>query len=206
MGIMNLLKGNWSGRVGQTVGSKWKDKSTIRSYAKPSNPNTPDQQTTRTGFAAVSAFVALFADMIKRFSSLDIRSMSVRNAILSLNSTQVATGALVPSTLKVNKGGLPNASGFSASVAAGLASLTALWTPPTASTISADAVMVVVAVDKADSRAYVKTALASTGTVVITESFAANANLDVYHYIIDYRGSSKVGSPSAYTAVTAPAA
>lgn len=42
---MNTLKGNYTGKVGQTVGSKWKNLSTERVFTKPSNPNTEAQLT-----------------------------------------------------------------------------------------------------------------------------------------------------------------
>ena len=75
MGILNLLKANYTGKVGQTVGAKWKDKSTIRTYTKPSNPDTAAQKQTRKGFGDVSTFIATFADQIKMYSSLDRKSV-----------------------------------------------------------------------------------------------------------------------------------
>ena len=71
MGKMNLLKANWEGKVGQTVGAKWKNKSTIRTYTKPSNPNTSGQQSVRGVFAEMTSFVAMFADQIKYLSALN---------------------------------------------------------------------------------------------------------------------------------------
>ena len=94
MGVMNLLKADWKGKVGQTVGAKWKNLSTIRTYTKPSNPDTAAQQVTRSGFKEVSSFAALFSDQIKQLSALDTRGMSVRNAIISANSEMVKNGAL----------------------------------------------------------------------------------------------------------------
>ena len=84
MGKMNLLKANYEGKVGQTVGAKWKNVSTLRTYTKPSNPNTDAQQTVRSGFKAINEFVALFADQIRYKSALDTSGMSVRNAIVKL--------------------------------------------------------------------------------------------------------------------------
>ena len=206
MGKLNLLKGAYEGKVGQTVGSKWKNLSTIRTYAKPANPNTPAQQTTRTGFSLISAFVALFSDLIRRLSALDTRAMSVRNAILQLNASQVAAGALTTSTLIVSKGGLPVPATFAATVAAGLANLTATWAEVVSSAVSAAALVVVVVVDKTDKRAYVGSALNSLETITIPGPFTASAQLDVYYYLLDTRGSSKVASNNGYKSVTAPAA
>jgi hypothetical protein len=206
MGVLNLLKGAYSGKVGQTVGSKWKNLSTIRTFAKPSNPNTPDQQTTRTGFAAVSAFVALFADQVKRFTSLDLRAMSVRNAIMRLNAAQIAAGTLDEATLKINKGGLPNVTTFVPTAPAGLATVVSTWDPATAPSISAEAEVVVVVVSQGTGEAWVDKALNTAGTLTITGVFPASEPLDVYHYVLDSRGSSKVGSSSAYSTITTPSA
>lgn len=206
MGIMNFLKGTYNGKVGATVGSKWKNKGIIRTYAIPSNPNTPAQQTTRTGFAAISAFVALFADFIKRLTALEVRAMSVRNAIMSINSDMIASGTFDKTALVISKGGLPNVTDFMATVPAGLAKITATWTKSLSPNLTVDARVVVVAVDATAKAAYVGSALQSEETLDIAGPITANADLDVYWYMLDYRGSSKVASNNGYAAVTAPAA
>lgn len=205
MGLLNLVKGKWDGKVGQLVGSKWKDKATLRSYAVPSNPNTQKQQTTRQGFGDISKFVALFADQIKALSPLNTRSMTVRNAILALNKQMIAAGTLTPADLKISRGGLPavNSIAVTASVAGGKA--TATWTEVTGSTITDKALVVVVVVDKTANAAYVGSALNSAGTLEIEGTFNTANNLDCYAYLLDFRGSAKVGSVSVYKQVT-PAA
>lgn len=206
MGIMNLLKANWSGKVGQTVGAKWKDKSTIRVFTKPAYTNTPAQQTIRTGFSEVTSFVALFADQIKSVSALDTKGMSVRNAILKLNKDQIAAGALVPANLKISRGGLPNPTGLAVTAPAGLASFTVSWTEAAGATVSGKAKLVVVVVNDAENFVAVGTALNSAETLSIAAAVPASTTFDVYTYIVDYRGSSRVGSPSVHTTVTSPAA
>ena len=126
---MNLLKADWSGKVGKTVGAKWKNLSTIRAYTKPSNPNTPDQQTTRAGFGSMASFVAQFSDQLKPYGTLDTSGMSLRNAIIKANKEQVSTGVLDTTTLIISKGGLPMPSGAAASAPAGLSSINVTWTP-----------------------------------------------------------------------------
>ena len=202
MGIVNLIKGKWDGKVGQLVGSKWKDKATLRSYAIPSNPNTQSQQTTRKGFGDVSKFVALFSDQVKALSPLNTRSMTVRNAILSLNKDMVANGTLDAANLKISRGGLPAVNTFAATASVGENKITANWTAVTGSTITAKAIVVVVAVDKAANAAYVGSALNTAGTLEISGTFTAANNLDCYAYLLDFRGSAKVGSVSVYKQVT----
>lgn len=202
MGIVNLIKGKWDGKVGQLVGSKWKDKATLRSYAIPSNPNTQGQQTTRKGFGDVSKFVALFADQIKALSALNTRSMTVRNAILSLNKDMVSAGTLDPANLKISRGGLPAVNTFAATASVGDNKVTATWAMVSGSTITAKALVVVVVVDKTANAAYVGSAKNEAGTLEIQGTFNAANNLDCYAYLLDFRGSAKVGSVSVYKQVT----
>ncbi len=202
MGLLNLVKGKWDGKVGQLVGSKWKDKATLRSYAVPSNPNTQKQQVTRRGFGDVSKFVALFADQIKALSPLNTRSMTVRNAILMLNKQMIADGTLTAGDLQISRGGLPSVTTFQATASVADNKITATWTEVAGSTITDKAVVVVVAVDPTNNSAYVGSALNSAGTLEIPGTFAATAKLDCYAYLLDYRGSAKVGSVSVYSQVT----
>lgn len=198
MGILNLLKANYTGKVGQTVGAKWKDKSTIRTYTKPSNPDTAAQKQTRKGFGDVSTFIATFADQIKMYSSLDVKGMSLRNAIMKINKEMIKDGALDKATLLVNKGGLPIPT-----------TVTAVYSTPNETvTITFDEVASPVFSDKAIAVAVVVDAtgdFASVGVAPVTEPgvlvpWAANdaSGASVYLYFIDYRGSTRVGSKSVY--------
>jgi len=206
MGILNFLKGTYSGKVGATVGSKWKNKGTVRTFAIPSNPNTPAQQNVRNGFKTLSSFVSLFSVLISRLTALDTRGMSVRNAIIKLNAEQITTDVFTPEDLIISKGGLPNVNGFAAVVPAGLAAINCTWDKATSPSVSNNAQVVVVAVDSENKTAYVGSALNSAGTLSLPGPVAASATLHVYYYLLDYRGSSKVASINRYELVTAPAA
>ena len=199
MGIMNLLKANWTGKVGQVVGAKWKNKSTIRSYTKPAYTSTPAQQTIRQGFGEITSFVALFADQIRSLSALDTKGMSVRNSIIRLNKTQVSDGSLTPETLLVSRGGLPNVGNFVPVKKSAGAGFTATWTPATGATISERAKVIAIFVDPTTNFAAVGAALNSTGSMDVSYSVPTSAKLHVYFYLLDYRGSSRVASPSGYT-------
>lgn len=205
MGVMNLLKANWTGKVGQTVGAKWKNKSTIRSFTKPAYTDTPAQHTVRTGFAEITAYVALFADQIKAVSALDTKGMSVRNAIIKLNKEMVATGNLVPADLQISRGGLPGIGSLTPTIPAGLTAINATWTPVVGATISAKAKVVLVAVNDAANFVAVGSALNTAGTISIPATVPAATPINFHYYLIDYRGSSKVGSASGYATLTSPA-
>lgn len=50
MAKQNFLAGNYIGKLGDTIGQRWKDKHIIRAYTKPKNPRTPAQQAMRADF------------------------------------------------------------------------------------------------------------------------------------------------------------
>ena len=199
MGKMNLLKANWEGKVGQTVGAKWKNKSTIRTYTKPSNPNTAGQQSVRGVFAEMTSFVAMFADQIKYLSALNTAGQSVRNAIIQANKSQIMDGTFDKSTLLISKGGLQKVAGESAQATTG--KITVTWTKPTATNFTTNAKLIAVMVQPATGLVEVAEAKADAETLTGTMTFE-NGNVDVYVYYLDKRGSNKVASASDYINVT----
>lgn len=199
MGTMNLLKGKWDGKVGQTVGSKWKDKATIRTYSVPSNPNTQAQQDVRNAFKSITSFTALFTDQIKYLSALDTSGMSLRNAIVKLNGDMIAENDFNKADLLISKGGLQKVNGETATEASGKITIT--WTAPTATNFTSRAVLVAVFVQEETGLVEVKTASATAGTIAGDLTFSTG-NVDVYVYYLDYRGSNKVASLSDYVSVS----
>ena len=199
MGKMNLLKGKWDGKVGQTVGAKWKNRSTIRTYTAPSNPNTQAQQNVRGAFKSITSFVALFSDQSKYLSALDTSGMSVRNAIVKLNKEMIADNSFAKSDLLISKGGLQKVTGEAAVATAGKVGIT--WTAPTATNFTQEAQLVAVMVQESTGIVEVKTALATAESLEGTLTFEAG-KVDVYVYFLDKRGSNKVASLSDYIEVT----
>ena len=199
MGKMNLLKANWEGKVGQTVGAKWKNKSTIRTYTKPSNPNTAAQQGVRGVFAEMTSFVAMFADQIKYLSALNTAGQSVRNAIIQANKSQIMGASFDKSTLLISKGGLQKVAGESANATTG--KITVTWTKPTATNFTTNAKLIAVMVQPATGLVEVAEAAADTETLTGNMTFE-NGSVDVYVYYLDKRGSNKVASASDYISVS----
>lgn len=199
MGKMNTLKGNYIGKVGQTVGAKWKNLSTERVFTKPANPNTQAQQTVRSGFKAINAFVALFADQIRYRSALDTSGMSVRNAIVKLNKEMVSGNSFNKANLIVSKGGLQKVAGEAATATAGKVTVT--WTAPTATNFTENAKLVAVMVQEESGMVEVAEAAADAGTLASTLTFLAGT-VDIYVYFLDKRGSNKIASLSDYLTVT----
>lgn len=202
MGKLNILKAAYYGKVGETVGAKWKDKNTVRVLTIPSNPNTQAQQTVRTGFSEISKFVALFSDQIKTVSALNTRGMSVRNAIIKENKEMVAAGSLTPGDLVISKGGLPTPGGAAASGAQATGVITVPVTKITGTNVTAKAKIVVVVVSQTASQAWVEVSDNQAGNVEVQTGVTGTNPMEVYVYAIDYRGSAKVGSLSRHQQVT----
>lgn len=197
MGELNLLKGAYTGKVGKTVGAKWKNLSTVRTFTKPANPKTEAQVSVRTAFKDINSFVARFADAIKYLSAWNTAGMSVRNAIVKANKAMIDTGTFNKDSLQISKGGLakPTAlAGTWSNTAGGTISYT--WTKPIASNISADAKMIIVAVDEINDLFEVVDVKASAETATGAVNFPSTAVLSVYGYILDKHGSVKVASNS----------
>lgn len=201
MGKMNLLKGNWEGKVGQTVGAKWKNKSTIRTYTKPSNPKTAAQMSVRSAFAQMTAYVALFADQIKYLSALNTSGQSVRNAIIQANKMQISDGTFNKTSLMVSKGGLQKVTNEQATASAG--KITVTWDKPTATNFTKDAKLVAICIQESSGLVEVLEAEAKpVGSATVSGNIAfANGSVDVYVYFLDKRGSNKVASLSDYLTV-----
>lgn len=199
MGLLNLLKANYTGKVGQTVGAKWKDKSTVRTYSIPSNPRTDAQVSVRGGFASITKFTALFADQIKYLSALNTSGMSVRNAIIKLNKGMIPENNFDKATLLISNGGLQIPSNVVVADEAGKIKIT--WDEPTATNFSANAKLIVVAVQETSGIVEVFEAPYNGATQTGLATFQAG-KVDVYAYYIDKRGSNKVGSKSVYKEAT----
>lgn len=201
MGKMNLLKAKYDGKVGQTVGSKWKNQATLRTYSKPSNPNTEAQQTVRNAFASITSFVALFADQIKYSNALDTSGMSVRNAIIKLNKDKMNGGAIDFSTLVISKGGLQKPINAVLANDSGTPKFT--WAAPTATNFTAEAKAVAVFVDPTDQIVDVVEVAANALTAEASMSFDTNSDVYGFLYFLDKRGSNKIASLSVASKVTA---
>lgn len=202
MGKLNILKAAYYGKVGETVGAKWKDKNTVRVLTIPSNPNTQAQQTVRTVFRDMSKFVSLFSDQIKTVSALNTRGMSVRNAIIKMNKQQIMDGTFEAGDLVISRGGLPTPGGAAATGDQGSGDLTVPLVEITGSNVTDKAKIVIVAVSTKAQQAWVKVVDNTTASETISTGVTGTDPFNVYIYAIDYRGSAKVGSLSRHQQVT----
>lgn len=199
MGELNLLKGAYTGKVGKTVGAKWKNLSTVRTFTKPANPKTEAQVSVRNAFKEINSFVARFSDAIKYLSAWNTAGMSVRNAIVKANKAMIDTGVFSKETLQISKGGLAKPTALTGAWDGTTAkAISFTWTKPIASNISADAKMIIIAVDTTNDLFEVVEEKASAETATGKVIFPTSAELSVYGYILDKHGSVKVASNSVY--------
>ena len=63
MAKQNFLSGGYYGKLGATVGQRWKNKRTIRTYVKPAKPRTEVQQANRNKFANAVTFAQMGMQM-----------------------------------------------------------------------------------------------------------------------------------------------
>lgn len=196
MGVMNLLKANYEGKVGQTVGAKWKDKATIRTLTKPADPKTQAQQSVRSVFGKMTTYVSLFADQIKYLNALNTKGMSARNAIIKLNKSMIETGTFTPANLIISKGGLQKPNGVTAVKDTSTNAIKVSWSEVTATNFTDKAKAICVAVDEETQVVDVFEAAVSAKEANGTLSFATATDIQVFVYFLDWRGSAKVSSNS----------
>jgi hypothetical protein len=183
------------------VGAKWKDKSTIRSYTKPAYTDTPAQQVIRTGFGQLTHYLACFTAQLQGLSALNLRGQTIRNALVALNKDQVLAGELAPQQVKVSKGGLPPPSTMTATRSSPGEYLIS-WTAVTGPIISTKAKVVIAAAVVDGSLGAVTSALNTDGAATLSLGDDGTKTVLIYAYLLDYRGSSKVGSTSVVATVT----
>jgi hypothetical protein len=197
-----MLQGAWSGKLGDTVGSKWKDKKTLRSYAVPSNPDSPAQQLTRTNFGRMSKIFMTFADQLKPLTALDVKGMTVRNALVKLNKDIITNpeGDWDGKPLMISTGGLPLLPTFSGTSTE--TSQTITWTSiplPIISTRAQIVAVITLAPSTSDlwhrDYAIVKAVPYTSNTVTMTWA-APETICEIWVYLLDYRGSKRVTSIS----------
>lgn len=202
MGVMHFLKGYYSGTLGETVGGKWKNLGTIRVKVDPSNPDTPAQQHQRTNFGELSSKLSLIAPQLKPYSALDTRKMSLRNQIIHLNKAAMEPATVDWASVQVSRGSLPNPGSVQASYGTPSGGITVTWTPQVSQLISATAEFIVVILHRDTQFSRVAVAPYVAGTLAIPSIPAGAVERNIWGYILDKRGSTKVASISVQATIS----
>lgn len=83
MAIQNFLSGGYYGKLGNTVGQRWKNKRTIRAYVIPANPRTEKQQKNRGNFGLCTAKAQIALQMNYNTALFNSTSSSAWNERMS---------------------------------------------------------------------------------------------------------------------------
>lgn len=87
MAIFNTLAGGYYGKLGATVGQRWKNKRVLRTYVIPANPRTEKQQANRGTFKEAIIFAQLAQAMNPRTNCFDTSKITLWNNRMSLART-----------------------------------------------------------------------------------------------------------------------
>jgi hypothetical protein len=206
MAKMNLLKANWTGKLGETVGANWKGIKVLRSYTKPTQSRTAAQDIVRLCFKRLEEYLYLFTDQLKPYCALSLTNKSVRNAITSLNKPLFAAPTFDYADVLMSSGGLlvPTITSTSATAASGACTING--TISSVAPFGSRALVVGIIVNTTQKLAAITTTpMALSFTLTATVPCMAGDELFGHIYSLDYRGYRKVASRSvgqAFGAVT----
>lgn len=83
MAKFNTLAGGYYGKLGATVGQRWKNIRTVRAYVVPHNPQTEVQQANRQRFSDCVFYAQLAGQMNAKVTAFDTVSKTLWNARMS---------------------------------------------------------------------------------------------------------------------------
>jgi hypothetical protein len=89
---MNLLKGNFSGTLGETYGSSWKNKNVIKSRPFGKAPPTQKQTDAVRAFECLNRVASLFAKTWWKYFNLSDRKMLRHNAVAQMLKPMIQHG------------------------------------------------------------------------------------------------------------------
>lgn len=108
MAKFNTLAGGYYGKLGATVGQRWKNIRTVRAYVIPHNPQTEVQQKNRQRFSDCVFYAQLAGQMNAKVTAFDTVSktlwnarMSTARALQDLNYSEMDRLPLYPTTFSV---------------------------------------------------------------------------------------------------------
>jgi hypothetical protein len=202
MGKLNWLKGTYTGKVGASVGGKWKNLNVVRSYGVPAYTDYPAQHKVRANFSTMNKAFGTFTDQLKPYSALDTRSMTLRNALVKLNKEMISDTDPNMADVWLSRGGLLVPTLTSVALASSSGAITAVVAPPQGGQYSARAIDVLVVYNETQQSAVVATAPLASTSISAVLGASAGDTCHAWLYNLDYRGSGKVASRSTYHTVS----
>lgn len=108
MAKFNTLAGGYYGKLGATVGQRWKNLRTVRSYVIPANPQTEVQQANRRRFSDCVWYAQIAQQVNPKTTAFDTTAatlwncrMSTARALQDLELTEMDRIPLYPTTLSL---------------------------------------------------------------------------------------------------------
>lgn len=108
MAKFNTLAGGYYGKLGATVGQRWKNLRTVRTYVIPANPQTPTQQANRNRFSDCVWYAQIAQQINPKTTAFDTTAktlwncrMSTARALQDLNLSEMDRIPLYPTTFSV---------------------------------------------------------------------------------------------------------
>ena len=144
--------GHFTGQLGKSVvGATWKDKKTLRTYAKPTNPNSSAQQSVRGKFKLSQvAGSSLLETVVKPYWNPFANSQSGFNRFIGINSQRVSSSIDFISLLALSGSYEGVASIISATYATGTGIVSVQWSPTIQNIGSDDDEIIIIILDTTD--------------------------------------------------------
>jgi len=108
MAKFNTLAGGYYGKLGATVGQRWKNLRTVRTYVIPANPKTPTQQANRRRFSDCVWYAQIAQQINPKTTAFDTTAktlwncrMSTARALQDLSLTEMDRIPLYPTTFSL---------------------------------------------------------------------------------------------------------
>jgi hypothetical protein len=118
--FVGFRPGVFNGRLGDFVGSKWRDVEYLKKYTKPKDADTESQQEVRGVFHDISAVLKkIYRPVVKPFMYPDPRPMTKWNKVISINKPMFDNKEWDPALFKIFDGGLVNTGITGATLAVG---------------------------------------------------------------------------------------
>ena len=109
MAIQNFISGGYYGKLGATIGQRWKNKRTVKAYAVPTNPRTEKQQANRGKFAEGTVNAQLGQQLNAKafyWQSTETTSWALRMKealrLLSLNTSGLSQIPIIPESFNAD--------------------------------------------------------------------------------------------------------
>lgn len=191
---LNLLKGSYSGKLGDTVGYEQHGEAMVREYTKSTDPATESQLKNRDVFSEMNEYVSWITDEIADKVTFNEDCRSTRNNIVKLNKEQFKEKLFNPPKLVLNDGNLPTVKDFAANFQDGIIYYD--YIKPIAGNLSKNAEIAILAVDRQMKKSASILQKMQDENKQLPIDWKPSGDLDIYYWTRDNKDRWKRGSKS----------